>query len=131
VLKKLRTSLLLKFTLLLFFTLFLLYLISYALLNKFMIESMKPEELTLLMDGFNEVWINILFVFIALFCFVFFILKHIISKVTDEIEDINNFLEEINKKNYDAVLKIEHHLEFLQLSLLLKNIVKRLKNKNR
>jgi len=92
---------------------------------------MKPEELTLLMDGFNEVWINILFVFIALFCFVFFILKHIISKVTDEIEDINNFLEEINKKNYDAVLKIEHHLEFLQLSLLLKNIVKRLKNKNR
>ena len=128
-LKKLRTSLLLKFSSLFFFALLLLYLISYAVMHKFLLDVIKPEELDAFMSSFNGVWITLAFVFGIFFLAVFIMLRYFISNVTDEIDDINNFLEEINKKNYDAVLKIEHHLEFLKLSLLLKNIVKRLKNK--
>jgi len=84
-----------------------------------------------MMIGFNDVWISIAFVFITIFFVGFFIIRYIVKSITEEVDDINNFLEEINRKNYDAVLKIEHHLEFLQLSILLKNIVKRLKNKNK
>ncbi|MBN2817219.1 MAG: hypothetical protein JXQ67_11095 [Campylobacterales bacterium] len=94
-------------------------------------QNFSSKEYEAIMIGFNDVWINIAFIFIGILIVVFFILRFIIKSVSDEVEDINEFLEEINKKNYDAVLKIEHHLEFLQLSILLKNIVKRLKNKNR
>lgn len=92
---------------------------------------MKPEELVAFMILYNDVWITIAALFGAVFVGVFFVLRFMIGSITDEIDDINNYLEEINNKNYEAVLKIEHHLEFLQLSLLLKNIVKRLKGKNK
>lgn len=81
------------------------------------------------MSSFNDVWVTLFIIFGGLFLVVFFLLRFWIGKLTQEVEDINNYLEEINKKNYEAVLKIEHHLEFLRLTVLLKNIVKRLKNK--
>lgn len=127
-LKKLYNSLLIKFTSLVFGALLLLYLISYALMNKFMLEQVRQESLT---NAFNDVWVIIGLVSLGVFIGVFLILRFFIKSITDEIDDINSYLEEINKKNYEAVLKIEHHLEFLQLSLLLKNIVKRLKNKKK
>ena len=96
-----------------------------------MIENIEAAKLSGMMLRFNEVWIIIAFVFLGFFVIAFFLLRFIVAKVTDEIDDINDFLEEINRKNYDAVLKVEHHLEFLKLSLLLKNIVKRLKNKKK
>jgi len=129
VLKKLRSSLLLKFTSLVFFAFVLLYLLSYALVRKHLQSVMKPEELLAFMSGFNDVCITIALVFSVVFLGVFLVLRSFIGSVTDEIDDIKNYLEEINNKNYEAVLKIEHHLEFLELSLLLKNIVKRLKSK--
>lgn len=130
-LKHLNSSLLLKFSSLVFIAFVLLYFISYALLHSFLVEQMKPEKLVAFMIVYNDVWIMIAAVFGAVFLIVFFVLRFLITSVTDEIDDINSYLEEINKKNYEAVLKIEHHLEFLQLSLLLKNIVKRLKSKNK
>ena len=130
-LKKLRSSLLLKFGSLVFFAFFLLYLISYALTHKFLLANVEPNELDALLLAFNEAWTTLALVFAGFFVAVFLTLRFFIESVTDEIDDINDYLEEINKKNYEAVLKIEHHLEFLQLSLLLKNIVKRLKSKNK
>ena len=100
-------------------------------MHKFFLAFVRPQELAAFMSSFNDVWITISFVFGAVFFGVFLMLRFFVGSVTDEIEDINEYLEEINKKNYEAVLKIEHHLEFLQLSLLLKNIVKRLKNKTK
>jgi len=94
-------------------------------------QSLPQKTYEAMMVGFNDVWINIAFVFTAVFLIGFFIIRFVVKSVTDEVDDINNFLEEINRKNYDAVLKIEHHLEFLQLAVNLKNVVKRLKNKNK
>lgn len=98
-------------------------------MHKFFLELLEPEELSALMSSFNDVWVTLFIIFGGLFLVVFFLLRFWIGKLTQEVEDINNYLEEINKKNYEAVLKIEHHLEFLRLTVLLKNIVKRLKNK--
>jgi hypothetical protein len=100
-------------------------------MHKFFLAFVAPKELAAFMSSFNDVWITLAFVFAFVFFGVFLTLRFFVGNVTDEIEDINEYLEEINKKNYEAVLKIEHHLEFLQLSLLLKNIVKRLKNKSK
>jgi hypothetical protein len=97
-LKKLRSSLLLKFTSLVLSAFFLLYIISYAVMNKFMIEHFKPEELGALVAAFNDVWITIGLVFLFVFFAVFLMLHFFIKSVTDEIDDINNYLEEINKK---------------------------------
>lgn len=130
-LKGLHFSLLLKFSSLIFIAFALLYFISYGMLHSFLLEQMTPEELVAFMTHYNDVWISIGIVFIAVFSGVFLVLRFIVGSVTDEIDDINSYLEEINNKNYEAVLKIEHHLEFLQLSLLLKNIVKRLKSKKK
>ncbi len=107
----------------------MLYLVTYAMMHKFFLELLEPEELTTLMSSFNDVWITIFIIFGMVFLGGFFLLRFWVGKVTQEVDDINNYLEEINKKNYEAVLKIEHHLEFLRLTVLLKNIVKRLKNK--
>ena len=130
-LKKLYGSLLVKFTSLFVLSLLLLYAISYGLLNRFFMQSLPQKSYEAMMVGFNDVWISIAFVFCTVFIVVFFLIRLFVKSITDEVEDINSYLEEINQKNYDAVLKIEHHLEFLQLSILLKNIVKRLKNKNK
>ena len=100
-------------------------------MHKFLLANIEPNELDALLLAFNEVWTTLALVFAGFFVAVFLTLRFFIESVTDEIDDINDYLEEINKKNYEAVLKIEHHLEFLQLSLLLKNIVKRLKSKNK
>lgn len=128
-LKKLLSSLLLKLTSLFLGTFFLLFLISYALFNKFLIEHIGEDKLTMVMSDFNEVWLIIGLVFIILFVGVFLIMKSTLSRVTDEIDEINKYLQALNEKRYDAVLKVDNYLEFLQLSLLLKNLVKRLRNK--
>ena len=130
-LKKLLASLLFKLSSLFVGTFLLLFFISYALLNKFLIEHMTDEKLVSVMSDFNEVWFLIGFVFIVLFITSFFIMKSTLSRVTDEIDEINKYLQAINEKRYDAVLRVDNYLEFLQLSLLLKNLVKRLKNKKK
>jgi predicted PurR-regulated permease PerM len=100
-------------------------------MHKFLLDNIRANELEAFLLAFNEIWITLALVYIVFFMAVFLMLRFFIESVTDEIDDINNYLEEINKKNYEAVLKIEHHLEFLRLSILLKNIVKRLKAKTK
>lgn len=100
-------------------------------MHKFFIEMISPKELAPFMDAFNDVWIRLFFVFTALFFTLFLLVHFLVKSVTDEVRDIKEYLQEINKKNYGAVLKIKHHLEFLELTVLLKNIVKRLKNKSK
>lgn len=44
----------------------------------------------------------------------------------EDLDAIRAYLEDMNDKKYDAIVKIMHYVEFLHLSLLLKNITKRL-----
>lgn len=130
-LKKLLTSLLFKLTSLFLGTFFILFLISYALFHKFTLQYVSEDKLAVAMSDFNETWFVIGLIFLVLFAVVYFIMRATLARVTDEIEEINNYLQALNEKRYDAVLKVDHYLEFLRLSLLLKNLVKRLKNKKK
>lgn len=130
-LKKLLPSLLLKLLSLFLGTFIILFLISYALFHKFLLLHVANQDLVQVMSDFNEVWLFIGLLFVLLFIVVFFIMKATVCRVTNEIDEINDYLQAINEKKYDAILKVDNYLEFLQLSLLLKNLVKRLRNKKK
>ncbi|MDO9207964.1 MAG: HAMP domain-containing sensor histidine kinase [Sulfuricurvum sp.] len=83
------------------------------------------------MGYFYQLWITLAASF-ALFIVIALILAFKISKkVQYDIAQITYYLHEISAKNYMAVLKPEHFREFLQITLLLKNLVKKLRNRDK
>ena len=64
--------------------------------------------------------------------FIALIITSKISKrVSYDISQISNYLNEISNKNYKAVIKTQYFSEFLQISLLLKNLLKKLANRDK
>jgi len=111
-----------------------IYIISYVLMKNFLLSyivSMKGITLTKdIMSEFNFVCMEIAGVSFVFFFIVFYISKKTIDRVNSDVKDIKEYLEDINAKDYKSVIKIKHYVEFLEISLLLKNIVKRLKQKD-
>ena len=52
-------------------------------------------------------------------------------KVRYDIDELSAYLEQISEKNYKAIVKPRYFTEFLQISLLLKNLVKKLAKRER
>ena len=100
-----------------------IYLI-FSILGYILIQAKIPQE-------FFELWIELEIILLILFTLLFLVLKNINNKVSAEIQDMQDYLREISNKNYSAVLKINNIYEFLEISLILKNIVKRLHNKDK
>jgi len=88
-------------------------------------------SLDAIMDEFYFLFLQLFFLFLIVFILAFYISKKISEKILLDIADIRNYLEEISKKNYSAVIKTRYFYEFLQISLKLKNIVKRLHSKDK
>ncbi len=83
------------------------------------------------MGYFYELWIKLAGSF-ALFIIVALIVAFKISKKARyDIAQITHYLNEISAKNYTATLKPEYFREFLQITLLLKNLVKKLRNRDK
>lgn len=80
---------------------------------------------------FNLVCMEIGVVAFLLFIGVIYASKKISDKVSSDILGLKSYLRDINAKEYESVIKIEHYVEFLEISVLLKNIVKRLKQKEK
>ena len=102
---------------------FAFFVTAYVLLKATIIESISLET-------YNEIWIilGILFLFILLL--IYFSVQNIYYKLSQDITELQNYLDEVSNKNYQAVVKIRYFHEFLEMSLRLKNIVKRLNNKD-
>ncbi len=72
-----------------------------------------------------------------LISFLFFIVLALVisynmsKRIQYDITQIIQYLNEIANKNYKAVIKTKHFSEFLQVSLQLKNLVKKLSNRER
>ena len=80
---------------------------------------------------FYTIYIKIIIVY-AIFIFIALLITNKISKrVNYDINQISNYLNEIANKNYKAVIKTKYFSEFLQISLLLKNLVKKLANRDK
>jgi hypothetical protein len=79
----------------------------------------------------QDFWFSYFELIFILYVVSYYVLKKFVIRLDYDINALVEYLEELNAKNYDAQLEIKHSLEFLKISLLLKNIVKRLyKKKN-
>jgi len=83
-------------------------------------------SLVQIMEDFYSLWIKLFFVFMGAIIVAGFISKKMSEKVVYDISQITNYLDEISNKNYKAIIKTKYFFEFLQISLLLKNLVKKL-----
>lgn len=82
-----------------------------------------------IMSDFYSLWIKLFFVFMTIVIVGVFISKRMSQKIVYDISQITNYLDEVSNKNYNTVLKVRYFHEFLQISIFLKNLVKKL-NKN-
>ncbi len=83
------------------------------------------------MGYFYELWTKLAASFV-LFIIIALILAFKMSKKAEyDIAQITQYLHEISAKNYMAVLKPQYFREFLQITLLLKNLVKKLRNRDK
>lgn len=88
-------------------------------------------SLAQIMYDFYSLWIKLFFVFMGMLILAAFISKTMSQKVVHDIEQITSYLDEVSNKNYRAVIKTKYFYEFLQISLLLKNLVKKLSKNER
>lgn len=112
----------------------LLYILSYTLLHNYMQEigtTYKIDE-SLLLSQLNAIFILISIVFLILLLTSFFYIKKLQNELEEDIGSLENYVLEISEhKNYEATLHIKHYLEFLSISVTLKNIIKRLRQKEK
>ena len=74
---------------------------------------------------------SILVVFVILSLVFFLFLQHYLKNIEKDINAITQYTHDINEKEYTSEVKIMHYVEFLHLSVLLKNIAKRLYQKDK
>jgi len=90
--------------------------------------SMSLEQV---MSDFYSLWVKLLFLFFLVILLAFYASKKMSEKIVYDIKQITNFLDEISNKNYNAVVKTKYFYEFLQISLKLKNLVKKLSSREK
>jgi two-component system, OmpR family, phosphate regulon sensor histidine kinase PhoR len=83
------------------------------------------------MDHFYTLWIQLVGAFGVLVVIALLIAYNISKKARYDILQITRYLDEVSSKNYRAVLKPEYFREFLQISIMLKNLVKKLHNRDK
>lgn len=83
------------------------------------------------MDHFYSLWIKLFVAFAVLMIISLIIAYNISKKARHDITQITRYLDDISAKNYKSVLKPEYFREFLQISILLKNLVKKLHNRDK
>lgn len=84
-----------------------------------------------IMEGFYSLWTKLVSIFILILITAFYISKKMSAQIVFDIEQITKYLNEISNKNYNAVIKTKYFYEFLQISLMLKNLVKKLSNRDK
>ncbi|MCF6340098.1 MAG: ATP-binding protein [Sulfurimonas sp.] len=89
------------------------------------------KSLSQVMDEFYTLWYRLFFVFLGIIFIATYLSRNMSQKIVYDIEQITSYLDEISNKNYKAVVKTKYFYEFLQISLLLKNLVKKLDKNDR
>lgn len=114
--------------------LFLVILITaYILIKNLLLQNINYEtnDVVHLLDTYNSIWTGIFVLFLVGLGISFIFVKKIADEITTDVNNFTKYLEEINKKNYEASIQIQHYIEFLKMSLIFKNLVKRLKSKEK
>jgi len=81
--------------------------------------------------GKTAFWIVVASLFIVTFLIIVMMIYKLHKRLNEDIETLSEYLKKIDAKEYDAEIKIKNYLEFLEFSLLLKNLLKRLYQKEK
>jgi len=84
-----------------------------------------------IMNDFYKAWSKLAIVFLFFIVLALIISYKMSTRIQYDITQISNYLDEIANKNYKAVIKTQHFSEFLQVSLQLKNLVKKLSSREK
>lgn len=112
----------------------LLYTLTYILLYNYMQELSKTYKIqeSLLLAHVNNIFIFLAIIFLILSLISLFFIKKLQHELQEDIESLESYVVEISvHKNYEAILHIKHYLELLSISVTLKNIVKRVRQKEK
>ncbi len=88
-------------------------------------------DLGQIMSEFYSLWLKLITAFVVIFLIAVYISKNMSQRIVYDINQITKYLDEISNKNYKAVIKTKYFYEFLQISLMLKNLVKKLSNREK
>ncbi len=84
-----------------------------------------------IMQEFYTLWYRLAIVF-SLFLLIGLLLVYRLSKkIRHDIQEITNYLHEVSEKNYRAIIKPQYFSEFLYIALILKNLAKKLNNRDK
>jgi signal transduction histidine kinase len=89
------------------------------------------KSLEKVLEGFYSLSSRLLLSFLFFVILALAISYNMSKKIHYDISQIIQYLDEIANKNYKAVIKTKYFSEFLQVSLQLKNLVKKLSNRER
>jgi len=87
-----------------------------------------------LLQGYGisfRIWIILAVLWLGVFGVIVVMLNTLHKKLDEDIAALSYYLRKLDSKKYDAEIKIKNYLEFLEIVLLLKNLVKRLHNKEK
>lgn len=129
--KRLKDELYVKVVVLFLLCFFIFFLLSYTLMHSFLLHLDLIENEKVL-EEFYFVWGEIALFGTLLCASFFYIYRKIMQKLFMEQKAFKEFLYELSaNKNYGVHYKAKYYKEYLEMGLLLKNIVKRLHRKGK
>ena len=79
----------------------------------------------------SSLWILFVFNVILIIMALIYLYKTVLERLLVDIEALSNYADAISNKEYGTALHVENYFEFLHISVQLKNLVKRLNNKDK
>lgn len=116
-----------KYLVLFFIFTVIILLSSYAYIKEILLDS--SNDINMLLSTISIVFFILGIFLILLSIGVFYILKKQNDKLVEDTTALSEYILDISEKDYKSSLKIKYYSEFLQMSISLKNIVKRLTKK--
>jgi two-component system, OmpR family, phosphate regulon sensor histidine kinase PhoR len=108
-----------------------LYVATHSSYQDKIIYTRLAMSLEQVMSDFYSLWSRLIFVFLFIIAIAFYFTKAMSDRILYDIKQITCYLDEVSNKNYKAILKTKYFFEFLQISLILKNLVKKLSNRDK
>jgi len=87
--------------------------------------------LNTIMSSFYTLWIRLIIIFIIFMVAGLMVAYQMSKRVRYDIDQIVKYLDEISNKNYKAIIKTAYFQEFLHIALNLKDLAKKLSNRDK
>jgi signal transduction histidine kinase len=83
------------------------------------------------LNHFYDLSLKIAIIYVFILIISFYTSRTMSQQIIEDISRIKKYLDDISDKNYKSNLKVKYFQEFLEISLLLKNLVKKLDKRDK